>query len=134
MGESPELTCKMDVFALGVLFHQYFAGTLPAYDTELGSYAGEAVARGGTVTVSQDIPDDVRVLLTRMLDADPRQRPMAAEVFATLAGRQPEPDVEPEPEPKSEPEQEPKPEPAADTETVAASTTGTNPFFMPGDL
>lgn len=131
MGESPELTCKMDVFALGVLFHQYFAGTLPGYDTNLGSYAGEAVARGGTATVSAEIPADVRVLLERMLDADPHKRPTALEVYALFAGKTTE-EVE-------ESENKPVVKTPGKTETegpakVVASTTTGNPFFRPGDL
>lgn len=86
-GEAPVLTCKMDVFALGVLFHQYFSGKLPGFDPSLGHYTGEAVAKGGSVTVAADIPEDVRVLLQKMLDADPANRPSATEVYALFAGR-----------------------------------------------
>lgn len=135
MGESPELTCKMDIFALGVLFHQYFTGALPGYDTSLGNYAGEAVARGGTATVSPEIIPDVRALLERMLDADPHKRPTAMEVYATLTGKQPEEAEEPEPEEPGKPEE---PEVYTDekpaTSGFAGSTTSSNPFFRPGDL
>ena len=134
MGQSPELTCKMDVFALGVLFHQYFAGALPSFDPAVGCYAGEAVANGGTLAVDGSIPADVRELLGRMLDADPHKRPMAAEVFAAFMGKKPEEVAESQPESA--------PEPAAETESampettakIAESTTGDNPFFLPGDL
>ena len=88
MGQSTELTCKMDVFAMGVLFHQYFTGKVPEHDPELGFYVGEAVARGGKAVVSEEIPEDVRALLIRMLDADPNQRPTALEVHAALAEKE----------------------------------------------
>lgn len=125
MGETPELTCKMDIFALGILFHQYFAGVLPAYDVALGSCAGEAVAKGGKVTVSTEMPNEIHNLLESMLNPDPQLRPSAIEVYAILTGKKLE-DVE-----------------QADTETDnnhsdqpvnAESATTSNPFFRPGDL
>lgn len=85
MGEHPMLTCKMDIFALGVLFHQYFTGEVPGFDTNLGFYIGEAVAAGGKAIVSSAIPGDVRSLLERMLDGDPNRRPTAREVFEAFA-------------------------------------------------
>lgn len=136
MGESPELTCKMDVFALGILFHQYFTGKLPNYDASLGSCAGEAVARGGTVTVSEELPADIHALLERMLDADPHMRPTAWEVYAILAGKDVA-DMEKAEEKMSAaaPEEVVSPAPNASNLTeVAVSTTSSNPFFRPGDL
>lgn len=136
MGESPELTCKMDVFALGVLFHQYFTGVLPGYDVTLGNYAGEAVARGGVATVSEELPQDVRDLLVRMLDGDPAKRPTAAEVYAVLAAKPheelPTTAVEEKAGPAaakaaSVPEKPEEPE-------VAAEAPQANMFFVPGDL
>lgn len=136
MGESPELTCKMDVFALGVLFHQYFAGVLPGYDESLGNYVGEAIARGGTATVSSDIPADVRSLLERMLNADPCKRPTALEVYAVFAAKTPK-EIE---RLKAEAELKPSEKAAAsdpeayDDSKIAGSTVSGNPFFRPGDL
>lgn len=87
MGGNPELTCKMDVFALGVLFHQYFSGTLPAFDPELGGCAGEVVAKGGTLTLADNLSAGVRKILTCMLDADPHKRPSAMAVYAAFSGK-----------------------------------------------
>lgn len=136
MGESPELTCKMDIFALGVLFHQYFTGVLPGYDTNLGNCAGEAVAKGSAVIVSTEVPDDIRRLLEKMLDADPHKRPTALEVYAVFAGktleevekRETKADVKP-------PEKPVVPEPGnTDGPKITNSTVPANPFFRPGDL
>lgn len=136
MGESPELTCKMDIFALGILFHQYFTGSLPGYDTTLGNYAGEAVARGGTVSVSDDLPADVHDLLEKMLDADPHNRPSAIEVYAAFAEKSLaevwKSEAEAKPAPAEEPVAPPPETPAP--VNVAVSTTTSNPFFRPGDL
>lgn len=125
MGEKPELTCKMDVFALGVLLHQYLTGQLPGFDTALGNFAGEAVANGGAVSVSYAVPVDLRGLLERMLDADPAKRPTAMQVYTAFANKPEEVSV-----PKDEPVQ---PEVPVKIEIEKSTTTG-NPFFRPGDL
>lgn len=84
-GLETTLSCKMDIFSLGVLFHQYFTGSLPQFDEEQSSYAGEAVAKGLPLTLSPALTEDVRQLLERMLSADPEQRPDAREVFHALS-------------------------------------------------
>lgn len=136
MGESPKLTCKMDIFALGVLFHQYFSGVLPGYDASLGNYAGEAVARGGVATVSADIPADVRSLLERMLDADPEKRPTAMEVYAAFADKTLEEAKASEGKTEDPSSEEPVMSCVEEFEPakIAESTTLDNPFFLPGDL
>lgn len=83
-GKNPELTCKMDVFALGVLFHQYFADSMPGFPEDKGSYPGEAVARGAQVTISEKVPEDLRPLLQQMLLFDFKERPTAMEVYAAM--------------------------------------------------
>lgn len=138
-GEEVELTCKMDIFALGVLFHQYFTGELPGFDTEQSTYSGEAAARGEVLTVSESLPDDIRALLAGMLDPDPQERPTAIEVFRSLQGipvsEAPDPgeeDAEPddyEEPPIYVPDEEP-PAYVPDEEPP----TGASLFFRPGDL
>lgn len=83
-GEETVLTCKMDIFALGVLFHQFFTGLLPDFDSKESSYSGEAAAKGETLTVSDKLPEDLQELLTQMLCSDPESRPTAMEVFYAL--------------------------------------------------
>lgn len=83
-GEPANLTCKMDVFALGVLFHQYFAGTLPLFDTENCSAAGQALHMGLEVRVAEGLPQDLTELLQQMLSKDPDDRPTADEVFRRI--------------------------------------------------
>ena len=121
-GEEVELTCKMDIFALGVLFHQYFTGELPGFNTEESTYSGEAAAKGEVLTVSDRLPKDIRDLLKQMLNLDPTHRPTAMEVFHSLRGIMPSAasvtndDV------------------AVNSLVIEASTTSRNPFFRPGDL
>ena len=88
-GNEVKLTCKMDVFALGVLFHEYFTGRIPEFDTRSSSYTGEAVAKDEPIRICEKLPADVRSLLMSMLNGDPEKRPTAMEVFSAFrtAGR-----------------------------------------------
>ena len=125
-GEEVKLTCKMDVFALGVLFHQYFTGELPGFNREQSTYSGEAAAKGERLTVSDDLPADIQKLLVRMLDNDPENRPTAMEAFWALRGMAAEP--------ASVTYDAPYVERENNTPEIAVSTTSSNPFFRPGDL
>lgn len=42
-GKERKLSCKLDVFAVGVLFHQYFFGQMPGFDPEACYCPGEAL-------------------------------------------------------------------------------------------
>lgn len=126
-GATPELTCKMDIFALGVLFHQYFAGSLPIFDTTQNTCAGEAAAKGQPVTAAPTLQEPLRCLLQQMLDPNPARRPTAMEVYNRLI--QAEAPVQPEPEPEPVVEMPAPPESAAPTPQPLASG-----FFKPGDL
>lgn len=132
-GEDVELTCKMDVFALGVLFHQYFTSELPGFNTAESSYSGEAAAKGEILGVSDELPDDIRELLTQMLNNDPKQRPTATEVFHFLRG------IDANEVPLSNDSSHDSGTPKHDesvihTPKIEESTTSGNPFFRPGDL
>lgn len=83
-GEERPLSSKIDVFALGVLFHQYFSGELPGYDHSSASCPGEAVLQGNRLTLSKDLPEDIADLLGKMLSEDPQERPTTQEVFEKL--------------------------------------------------
>jgi serine/threonine protein kinase len=137
-GNEVELTCKMDIFALGVLFHQYFYGNLPGFDTKVSAYSGEAAAKGEVLKVSSTLPDDVRELLTRMLDNDPEKRPTAKEVYSTLRGvKDADEEASEEETPEEEPDEEPEiveEETTVKETVIEKSTTSENPFFRPGDL
>lgn len=132
-GEEIELTCKMDIFALGVLFHQYFTGELPGFNTEESTYSGEAVAKGEVLVVSSNLPDDLQGLLARMLSNDPAERPTAIEVFNALRG------IVVDADSGSSEDHHKNPAPVYEDTVVnepviEASTTSSNPFFRPGDL
>lgn len=83
-GGEAQLTCKLDIFALGILFHQYFTGALPQFDMEKYDSVGMAVVSGGTIAVSREMPADIHRLICQMLAEDPGERPTAQEVFHCL--------------------------------------------------
>ena len=73
--------CKADVFALGVLFHQYFSGEVPGFDSSRCDYCGEAALSGQRLRIAPVIPPDVRTLLGGMLATDPGNRPTTQYVY-----------------------------------------------------
>ena len=83
-GEETRLTEKMDVFALGLLFHQYLTGKLPEYDHDKNDYAHEAVLDGDKIVISDELPEDIQDLLSRMLLYRPEERPSSEEVYYCL--------------------------------------------------
>lgn len=98
MSGNMNLSCKADIFSLGVLFHQYFAGGLPGFDSEQSGCAGEAVMQGGDIEVSEDVPSDIHQLICSMLAAGPEDRPTAQEVYEIIS-KPFKPDATPEPVP-----------------------------------
>ena len=64
----------IDVFALGIVFHQIFTGRTPAFDAEKYDYPFEAALDGAELGVAEEIPGEWRQLIARMLKADPAER------------------------------------------------------------
>ena len=91
-GENTNLSCKIDVFALGILFYRYFTGELPEYDMSAVPgftpgeklSVGQAIWRGGTLVLKEELPEDIRRLFLGMLARDADKRPSAREVFRAL--------------------------------------------------
>ena len=82
-GESVALTRSLDIFSLGVLFHQYLTGTLPVFDMVKYSCVGEAVACNETI-VAAGLPRDLQSMIEKMLSPNPSERPTAQSVYETL--------------------------------------------------
>lgn len=84
-GEEAELTCKMDVFALGLLIHQYLTGELPYFDSDTYNYAHEAVLDDVILKAdTADIPLPVREIIEHMLVRDVERRISAREAYDLL--------------------------------------------------
>ncbi len=73
----------IDVFALGVVFHQIFAGCLPGFDARY-DYPFEAVLDGRRLAVAEAVPAQWRDLIARMLEGNRDRRVSLAEAEATL--------------------------------------------------
>lgn len=84
-GEDVNLTHKMDVFALGLLFHQYLTGELPYFDRNEYDYAHEAVLDDVVLKAdSADIKLPIREIIDKMLLKDAEKRISSAEVYEKL--------------------------------------------------
>jgi len=71
------LTVKSDIFALGLVFHQYLAGEPPSFPSD-HQYACEAVRAGHVftpATLSGVGSDGLAKLISSMLELDPGRRP-----------------------------------------------------------
>lgn len=88
--EEAELSGKMDIFALGILFHQYWTGSLPQIGEDY-KYVFEAVLDGSEIILDDSIPPFWKTTILRMLSADPQLRPDAADVLAELRTMEPAP-------------------------------------------
>ena len=74
---------KIDVFALGIIFHQLWTGKLPQTDNDY-NYIFEAVLDDCAIRLSNAIPDVHRDLITKMLSKLPNDRPSAMEVLKSF--------------------------------------------------
>lgn len=83
MEEPVEVTTKVDIFALGILFHQYWSGKMPTISADY-EYIFESVLDDHPVQLDDTIPLRVRKILTRMLDKNPASRPTAAQILKAL--------------------------------------------------
>ncbi|MFF9069632.1 lipopolysaccharide kinase InaA family protein [Streptomyces sp. NPDC014891] len=79
-----DLTCAVDVFALGLMTHTYVVGELPGYEKEFDSPA-DAVSSGAELRFDSRLSDELLALLRAMTAADPRARPDVGVFLATLA-------------------------------------------------
>ncbi len=104
MEEEVTLTAKVDVFGLGIVFHQLLCGEMPSFNTDEYDYIYEAVLNEEPPGLSETIPEDLRGLISRMLSLDHEQRPSMEQVLEELTNRGKPPAPKPEPVPEPEPE------------------------------
>lgn len=83
-GEDVELTCKMDVFALGILFHQYITGEMPVFNTSEYDFICEAVLDDAEIRLYSSLGNELSDLIRKMLLADPKERISISEVFKSI--------------------------------------------------
>jgi len=85
MEEDVALSCKIDVFALGVLFHQYMTGKQPLFDTTKYDYAAEAILDDSPIRIDESIPSEFANILRKMLVKEPFERISLQEVYDSLS-------------------------------------------------
>lgn len=81
--ESVTLTSKIDIFALGLLFHLFYTGNMPGIPEGYSNACG-AVSDGEALILDSKIPGWLRRLITDMLDRDADKRPNSEQIFQAL--------------------------------------------------
>ncbi len=82
-----DLTCKSDIFALGIIFCQYLTGKMPVFNPEyINPYI--AVLNGETLRITSDsLPRWLQNLVNLMLRQQPKHRPDIVKIFDSLKNR-----------------------------------------------
>lgn len=84
-GEDVRIDEKADIFALGLVFHQYCTGKLPYYNTAEYEYPYESVLDDCQLVIDKgSISPQLCALIESMLAVDPAKRPSAGDIFNTL--------------------------------------------------
>ncbi len=92
IGEEAKVGTKSDVFAAGLMFHQYLCGKLPSYPAEY-DYVYEAALEGAELVINDAIPEKFAGIIRKMLAVDYDSRISAEELYGLLffPGEQPAP-------------------------------------------
>ena len=83
-GKESNLSSKLDVFSLGILFHQYLTGELPIFDRNEYDYAYESVLDDHSLNVSKVENERCKIIISKMLSKKPEDRPDMRSVFYNL--------------------------------------------------
>lgn len=80
IGRDIKLTTKADIFALGVIFHEFLCGFRPVLP-EGYDYIYETALDGAKVKLYNRLPPKIAALIRKMLSPNPADRPSASEIF-----------------------------------------------------
>ncbi len=80
-----KITTKSDIFAMGVIFTEYWTACLPGYNkTKFSSCAASVLGNGELDFSGFSIPIDIAMLIKKMVHRDAEARPTAIEVLSSL--------------------------------------------------
>lgn len=82
MDEDVRLDRRIDIFALGIIFHYFWCGKYPIKPDD--QTVGECLVRGGSVSCDSSIPTVLSQLIMRMISADPSDRLTLKSVYEVL--------------------------------------------------
>ena len=82
LGRDVTLNRSIDLFALGIILHEFWAGTRPAFT--LGNSVAECLLRKGEVTLDPHMPDSLQNLIRRLLSLNPADRPDCGQIDQVL--------------------------------------------------
>jgi serine/threonine protein kinase len=109
------VTTKNDIFALAIVFHEYWTGRKFIFkgsdDKENGRYLYRAVDNNEEIRVAPGVPDWLERMLRQMIKKNPDERPTAAEVLEWLNDHSKIPGMTPIPAPIPKPTPTPTPVP-----------------------
>ena len=87
--EGDTLTCKSDIFTLGIIFSEYFSGEKPVLsDSHKNTWT--CISDGKSVSFKKSLPTKIENLIRSMLALNPNDRPSISEVFNVLKDVKPE--------------------------------------------
>lgn len=81
--EGDTLTCKSDIFTLGIIFSEYFSGEKPILSGGHKS-TWTCVNEGASFSFKKTLPTKIDKLIRSMLSSSPNDRPAINEVFNVL--------------------------------------------------
>ena len=82
-GSNKPLSEKIDIFALGLILHEYWSGALPSFGGAC-DYAYQASLNRLSLQMHRSLPAGLAALIASMLCAEPDARPNAGQVFRAL--------------------------------------------------
>lgn len=129
-GEDVKVGKPLDVFALGVLFHQIFQGSVPEFVSGTKyNYLFEGLLSGDELKLGDAIPADMAGLIAGMLETDPVRRYSLDTVVRLLSGEDIRPEQQAENREATQNDRE-----AALRINIYKSTKGAEKFKQAGSL
>lgn len=79
------LTCASDIFASGLIFHEFWCGSKPKFNESDGKFFYQAIIAGEEYELDSTLPSWLHDLIADMLQREPEDRPTMDEVYEALS-------------------------------------------------